>query len=117
MQHLSKKDWDRLLRENRRLFYQSELRRQVIREAAIEEPIYKKDGTLSKRVKIVGYTCNHCKCCILPHEKLDVDHIDPVRSGYSRISQIEIVWSDKDNLQVLCKPCHVQKTKEDKKKW
>lgn len=35
----------------------------------------------------------------------EVDHIVPVRQGGA-------MW-DEDNLQVLCSPCHIQKTRKE----
>jgi 5-methylcytosine-specific restriction endonuclease McrA len=51
-----------------------------------------------------GHTCNICKS-EFARENLTIDHIIPLFTGGR--------GSDIKNLQLLCNPCHVQKTKED----
>ena len=48
--------------------------------------------------------CNHCKKAI-ELSGMEIDHIKPLASGGD---------NSYDNLQVLCKPCHFVKTKEEK---
>lgn len=47
--------------------------------------------------------CNKCKR-VFSYNELEVDHIVPHELGGQSIE---------DNLQLLCKPCHKEKTKED----
>jgi len=116
MEHLSKRDWQQLLRENRRLFSQSELYRQVKREAAIIEYKTKKDGSPSKQFKIVGHRCANCGKHITLDEKLQVDHKLPVKDGVNRLNMLNRLWCHIDYLQVLCIACHMEKTNKERKK-
>ena len=50
--------------------------------------------------------CNHCTKAI-ELSGMQIDHIKPLASGGD---------NSYDNLQVLCKPCHFVKTKEEKQK-
>lgn len=47
--------------------------------------------------------CEHCR--VLP--ACDVDHIKPLSDGGKRLSE--------DNLQALCRGCHVKKTWKERK--
>lgn len=68
-----------------------------------------------KRKKIVMETIGDCCCKCGSKEKLEVDHINPallvegrVRRGF-KMTQKELE-EEKDNLQVLCRPCHLERT-------
>jgi 5-methylcytosine-specific restriction enzyme A len=56
------------------------------------------------RAAILAEQGGQCVACgnIYPDHMLHIDHITPIASGGS-------VW-DIDNLQVLCKACHGEKT-------
>lgn len=80
----------------RRVFYLSDIRRQII--------------------KASGQRCAHCKKAV---KKLQVDHIIPVGpTPGSKNATPDITWDgfinrlfcDVSNLQALCKPCHKVKT-------
>ena len=64
------------------------------------------------------YTCAECKL-EFPAKEVQVDHIDPVvvpSEGFVSWDKfISRLFCDKQNLQVLCKPCHKNKTAEEKK--
>ena len=47
-----------------------------------------------------------CRACGLPHHprNLEVDHITPLGAGGTDTD---------DNLQILCKPCHAAKTRNE----
>lgn len=50
-----------------------------------------------------GMFCNRCKHSF-PFHRLTIDHIVPISQGGT---------NDDDNLQLLCAPCHTDKTKEE----
>jgi len=64
----------------------------------------------------------HSKCrgcgAIVPETTASVDHINPVidpKVGFENWSTyIERMYCEKDGFQVLCKPCHDAKTKEER---
>lgn len=64
------------------------------------------------------YTCAECKY-EFPAKEVQVDHISPVvvpSEGFVSWDKfITRLFCDKQNLQVLCKPCHKNKTAEEKK--
>lgn len=80
---------------------------------------FNKDGSLSKRKK-VRYECAGCGA-LIRRKDIEIDHIDPVvpigrhmedmswRELFSRL------FCSVDNLQVLCKKCHREKTGREKK--
>ena len=64
------------------------------------------------------YLCNHCGLKFKDKE-VEVDHI--VGAGSLNTYQdlpafVERLFCEEDNLQVLCKPCHLVKTNAEKKK-
>ncbi len=56
-------------------------------------------------IKNFRYICADCKVAF-PEEELEIDHIYPASRGGT---------SDKSNLQVLCKNCHIKKRGIEKK--
>jgi 5-methylcytosine-specific restriction endonuclease McrA len=61
-----------------------------------------------------------CKACDkwFPDKEVTVDHIKPagVLKSYSDLpSFVEILFCEKDNLQVLCEECHKTKTAKERK--
>lgn len=64
------------------------------------------------------YKCSECKKWFKTKD-VQVDHIKPAGSlkDYSDLPQfVENLFCEKDNLQVMCKPCHAVKTLEERKK-
>lgn len=103
----------------RRVFSRSELRRAVIQEATIKHS----DNDRPRVTKWVK--CFICKEPTAAYQA-QVDHKIPVigiNKALEDISWDELVdrlWCFKENLDVLCKPCHALKTKEENKarrKW
>lgn len=87
---------------------------ETLADACIGQKINAKSGRLAKH-----YLCNSCKK-EFPAKDVEVDHISPVVhtvDGFLDWNEfIKRLYCDKDNLQVLCKPCHKKKTKEERKK-
>lgn len=62
-----------------------------------------------------------CANCLLEHEKVQVDHIDPIgtckrpdgRTDYNMY--VDRLLTTKENLQCLCVDCHKTKTKSENK--
>lgn len=112
----------------RRAFSRSPVVQEVLKEARIEEPRYKKDGTLAKRPHVF-YPCAICKRKMKSTD-VAVDHIDPVIPVNENFTTwdkfVERLFCDKDNLQILCDytlknqhlydntpSCHYKKTREE----
>ena len=68
------------------------------------------------RVQHGLYECNICKIRVGP-KAIDVDHIEPVIDPITGFQNydifIERLFCGPENLQVLCKPCHKLKSKEE----
>lgn len=83
----------------------------VLKEAYITTIINKASGRLAKH-----YQCNSCKE-LFPSKEVQVDHIEPVvdpKVGFiSWDIFIQRLFCEKKNLQVLCKSCHLIKTKAE----
>jgi 5-methylcytosine-specific restriction endonuclease McrA len=78
----------------------------------IETKVNEKSGRLAKH-----FQCNICKGSF-PSKDVEVDHIIPIVSskGFTTYDDfIEALFCEQDNLQTLCKECHLKKTKEEKK--
>ena len=70
-----------------------------------------------KRTKWV-YKCAECKK-LYKSTEVQVDHIKPagtLRCYDDLPAFVSTLFCEKDNLQVLCKECHAEKTKEERKK-
>jgi 5-methylcytosine-specific restriction endonuclease McrA len=99
----------------RRVFSRSEMRRKVLDKSVLlcySDP---------RRPKVKTW----CKCalCGQPEAKsyMEVDHISPiipVDSTLESMSWDEVInrtWCDENNLQVVCPPCHKEKTRAESK--
>lgn len=72
-------------------------------------------GGKDKRTKW-EYQCNHCSKWFKTKE-VQVDHIVPAGTlkSYEHLPAfVEKLFCEKANLQILCKPCHEIKTKEER---
>lgn len=73
--------------------------------------------TTTKKNKKSGRLAKHYKCAICSSEftstNVQVDHIVPIGKGLDWNEFIEKLFCEKDNLQVLCKLCHKEKTKNE----
>ena len=98
----------------RRVFSRSELRRAVIAKSVIEH----KDPSRSRVTK-----WSRCALCGNPvaSYQAEVDHISPLiplDSSFEAMSLDEVVdrtWCPEYNLNVVCRPCHRAKSKQEMK--
>ena len=58
------------------------------------------------------YGCAKCKGTF-PQREVQVDHITPIGKGLTWNRFIEALFCEAENLQVLCKVCHKEKTKNE----
>lgn len=56
--------------------------------------------------------CQMCGFFSVKRRDFDLDHIDPLFESHQDVRY----WLE-ENLQLLCKPCHKEKTREDVRKW
>ena len=72
----------------------------------------------TKRNKRTGRDAKHYSCATcggeFPQREVQVDHIEPIGTCPTWDEFIEKLFCEKDNLQVVCKPCHKIKTKEER---
>lgn len=93
---------------------------QILNDGRKEYDHYNKDGSLSK-TKRVFYSCQICNEEVSAKE-IEIDHIEPViqpgktRKDYTIQEIFERINCDISNLQRICKSCHEEKTKNEKKK-
>ena len=84
----------------------------TLHNAKIGKKINERTGRIAEH-----YRCNVCKGDY-PAKEVEVDHKDPVidpRKGFvSWDVYIERLFCPEENLQVLCKPCHLKKTNNEK---
>ena len=87
---------------------------QTLNEAKTEKKINKKSGRLAQH-----FLCNQCKEDY-PQKDVEVDHIIPIVSpatGFTTWDDfIKGLFCDASNLQVLCKTCHLTKSKKEREK-
>jgi hypothetical protein len=85
---------------------------QCLNDACVGPQINLKTGRMAKH-----YTCNECRCAY-PAKDVQVDHvsaiIDPAVGFTSWDEKIDRLFCEKENLQVLCKPCHELKSNAEK---
>ena len=96
-------------------------RKEVIKDATVKISRINLDGSTSLRYNVFR-KCSICGVLCRDTER-DVDHIDPVGEMPSWPFEngaleawIRRLFCKKENLRVLCKPCHKQITKEGRKK-
>lgn len=59
------------------------------------------------------YRCAMCEECF-PQSGVQVDHVIAIGKTQLWDEFIEKLFCEKDNLQVVCKPCHKEKTKKER---
>lgn len=84
-----------------------------LNDAYVDKRINEASGRLAKH-----YRCNACEG-VFPASYVQVDHIeaviDPLIGFVSWDDTINRMFCEKENLQVLCMDCHVNKTAEEKR--
>lgn len=74
--------------------------------------------TKKKTNKSTGRLAQHYKCASCKEEyvlkDVQVDHIIPIGEFVSWDQTVERMFCEKDNLQVLCKPCHKDKSQKER---
>jgi 5-methylcytosine-specific restriction endonuclease McrA len=83
---------------------------EALKEAALGRKVNKKTNKLA-----MHYKCAACEG-EFTSTNVEVDHIEPVvaSTGFESWDvYIDRLFCEKENLQVLCKPCHKAKTKEE----
>lgn len=84
----------------------------ALNEACTGQKVNPKSGRLAKHYV--------CACCNTPFPAKDVqvDHINPIIDPVVGFETWDVLISnlfcEKGNLQVLCKPCHLNKTNAEK---
>lgn len=58
------------------------------------------------------YECNKCHN-LFPLSQIEIDHIIPINNFSSWDETIERMFCEENNLQVLCKECHKEKTLDE----
>lgn len=85
----------------------------VLKDAFVGKTVNAKTGKLAQH-----YKCNKCKANF-PAADVVVDHINPVvdtMDGFKTWDMyVERMFVEADGLQVLCKPCHTDKTTSERK--
>lgn len=95
-------------------FKQSPHIMKYIRYSFLRSPMRSMAINAAKKIPGV-FICNSCKEGF-GRKEVNVDHIVPVDSFDSWDNIIARVYPGVEGLQVLCKPCHLIKTKIDRKK-
>ena len=87
---------------------------ECLNESKTEKRINPASGRLAQ-----FYKCSRCEQ-EFTNKDVEVDHIIPVvdpQVGFVDWNTfIERLFTERDNFQTLCKPCHKKKTKEENKK-
>lgn len=100
----------------RRTFSRSPVVREVMQEVRRESTWYKKDGSPASKPR-VEYLCSQCGEYHMG-KNIQVDHADPVVDpdvGFIDWDTfISRLFCNKENLSVLCKQCHKNKTDAEK---
>lgn len=87
---------------------------EALKEAYVGKKKNEKSGKIASH-----YECASCHNHFTS-TNVQVDHVEPVvdvDKGFESWDKfIERLYCTTENLQVLCKPCHLKKTKEEKKR-
>lgn len=101
----------------KRSFSRSPVVKEVMNDVRSEEVWYKKDGTPASKPRVL-FECAECKERHMG-KNVQCDHIEPVipLNIPAKHMMLGVVcfrlFVKKDKLQVLCKPCHKLKSKEE----
>jgi len=87
-------------------------RNKALKAAFVKRQISKKSGRLA-----MHYKCAMCKK-LYTSTDIQIDHIlpvvDPQQGFVSWDVYINRMYCEQENFQVLCKPCHLKKTKKER---
>lgn len=108
----------------RRIFTRSPLAIEVLKDGKRYVPKMNKNGEKSKKDSM-EYLCNVCKnwvkASVGGKNNIAVDHIIPVISVEDTEGKIHDwnlfkikLFCSKSNLQIICKPCHLIKTQQER---
>ena len=82
--------------------------------------VLNKSKTVKKKNPKTGRMAQFYKCAKCKKEftskDVQVDHINPIGFDKTWDEFIDKLFCEKENLQVLCVPCHKKKSKEEQKK-
>jgi 5-methylcytosine-specific restriction endonuclease McrA len=85
----------------------------AFKEAGVGKKVNKHSGRMAEH-----YLCADCGGFFVARD-VQVDHVDPVvdpSTGFvSWETYFDRLYCETDNLQVLCKPCHKEKTNRERK--
>jgi 5-methylcytosine-specific restriction endonuclease McrA len=100
----------------RRTFSRSPMVREVMLKVRRERPWTLKDGSIAKKPR-VEYQCSNCQQWHMGKD-IQVDHaipvVDPEVGFVDWNTFIERLFCPQENLSVLCKTCHENKTNSEK---
>lgn len=82
---------------------------QVLNEAKTDKKTNEKSGRIAQHYRCAGCSSD------FPAKDVQVDHISPIGYDKSWDDWIDGLFCERENLQVLCKPCHKIKTQQEKK--
>lgn len=99
----------------RKTFRYSIFHRNALMDARVEKPKFKKDGNLAK-VPDVYYECKKCQE-LFKQKEVQVDHIEPVVPIGTEEKEMTVdEYVERavfGKVQVLCRPCHKNKTNKE----
>ena len=85
----------------------------ALKDAMVGKKVNKRSGRLAEH-----YECASCNGFFVARD-VQVDHIEPVVAPDEGFKDwwtyINRLYCEADNLQVLCKPCHKEKTNAERK--
>src|ERR1017187_6080148 len=112
---VTKKEYGLIKGALRRVFGRSDLRRSVIEAAIIK-------GYKDPKRKAVKFWVKCTDCGQMEAKSnMQVDHhepVIPVNSSFEEMTLDEVVnrmWCDVKNLAIICKPCHIIKSRAETK--
>lgn len=82
----------------------------------VKHQVKKAASRVKKGMKRFEYECAECRK-YFPNSQVQVDHKEPAGSlkTYKDLPGfVERLYCEADGLQVLCKPCHLTKTNEER---
>lgn len=86
---------------------------QALKDAGVGKKVNKHSGRMAEH-----YICSGCGNFFIARD-VQVDHVDPVvdpSTGFvSWETYFDRLYCEVENLQILCKPCHKEKTNRERK--